>query len=218
MSASAIVFDFDGTLVDSAPTITAVANAVAAEMGLEPLTVAEIISYIGRGADVFVQRLLRARGRDDEASFDDAVARFRQHYAAPGGEPSAPMPGAADALVQLAARGHRLGLCTNKPTRPTELELDGLGWHARFSAIVCGDTLDVRKPDPAPLSHAIALLGGGQAVFVGDSETDAETAERAGVPFLLFTEGYRATPAEALVQAGRFNSFAELPDLIASLN
>jgi phosphoglycolate phosphatase len=87
-----------------------------------------------------------------------------------------------------------------------------------FAAVVGGDSLPVKKPDPAPLLHALDLLGGGPVIFVGDSEVDAETAQAARVPFLLFTEGYRKTPVEALTHQAAFADFADLPGLVAGIS
>ncbi|MEO0798004.1 MAG: phosphoglycolate phosphatase [Pseudomonadota bacterium] len=210
-----LIFDLDGTLVDSAPMIQAVANRVADEFVLEPLSVAETISFIGRGADVFVRRMLHSRGRTSEADYADAVARFRTAYADAPTQLSIPMVGAEDALDRLAATGHRLAICTNRPTEPTNLELKSRGWSDRFEAVVCGDTLKVRKPDPAPLHHAIARLGGGDAIFIGDSETDAETAKAAGLPFVVYAHGYRKGRLEDMPHTMQFGDFAILPDIIS---
>jgi phosphoglycolate phosphatase len=121
------------------------------------------------------------------------------------------------ALDALAAGGWRIGICTNKPERPTAALLRHFGLGPRFAAVIGGDTLSVRKPDPAPLAAAIAALGGLPSVFVGDSETDSETARRAGVPLALYTEGYRKTPLGALHHDAAFSDFAELPEIAARL-
>jgi phosphoglycolate phosphatase len=125
-----------------------------------------------------------------------------------------------DALEALAARGHAIGLCTNKPEDSARAILDHFGLMPLFGAVVGGDRLAVVKPDPAPLHLCLSEMGFAApagAIFVGDSEVDAATARAAGLPFVLFTEGYRKGPVAALDPAALFDSFASLPAIIASL-
>jgi phosphoglycolate phosphatase len=213
---TAVIFDLDGTLIDSAPDIHAVSNRVLAEEGFAPLTFAEVRSFIGKGVPHLVGRLLQASGEDPSgprhaamvdrftASYEDAVGLTRCY------------PGVEAALADLAERGCRLGICTNKPLGPTRAVLRHLGLLDRFGAVIGGDSLPVRKPDPRPLHAAIAALGGGRAIYVGDSEVDAETAVGAGVPFLLFTEGYRSTPVTGIAHSAVFSDYGALPALLAS--
>lgn len=208
-----VVFDLDGTLIDSALDIAAAANATLAEVGAEPLTVAEARSFVGAGAPIFVERMARARNLLDPAPL---VPRFVHHYERAVNE-TVIYPGVEAALATLKASGHRLGLCTNKPQRPTRAVLAHLGWEAVFEAVFSGDSLPVRKPDPAPLLAALEALGSGPAIYVGDGEVDAETADRAGVPFLLFTQGYRKTPVEDLPHAAAFDDWFVVPELVEGL-
>ena len=210
-----VVFDLDGTLIDSAPDIQATAATVLREEGAAPLDRALTVSFVGAGAPAFVDRMMAARGLDP-ARRDAILARFLALYEGATAL-TRPYPGAVEALDLLRGRGHRLGLCTNKPGRPTRRALEAVGLGAAFEAIVAGDTLTARKPDPAPLLACVERLGGGPAAFVGDGEVDAETAARAGVPFALFTEGYRRSPPDAIPARVRFSDFAALPDLIAAL-
>jgi phosphoglycolate phosphatase len=106
-----------------------------------------------------------------------------------------------------------MGVCTNKPLGPTHAALAHFGWQGLFASVIGGDSLAARKPDPAPLLASVAALGGGPAVYVGDSEVDGETAERAGVPFLLFTEGYRKAEVAAIPHRAAFADWSALPDL-----
>jgi phosphoglycolate phosphatase len=122
------------------------------------------------------------------------------------------------ALDALRAAGHRLGICTNKPEEPTLLVLELLGLARYFDVVVGGDTLAQKKPDPAPLAHAFAALGDGARLYVGDSEVDAETAQRAGVRFALYTEGYRKMPVETLAHDWRFADFTDLPGIVAAMS
>ena len=125
-------------------------------------------------------------------------------------------PGVPQALAALRQAGHRLGLCTNKPLRPTMALLRHFGFAGLFDRVIAGDSLPTRKPDPAPLRAALDMGGAGPDLYVGDSEIDAETAQRAGVPFLLFTQGYRSAPVSDLPHAAAFDRFSALPGLIAA--
>ncbi len=208
-----IVFDLDGTLIDSAADIAHAANATLKEVGAQPLSVSEARGFVGAGAPKFVERMARARGLDDVTTL---LPRFVHHYERAVSE-TVIYSGVEDVLAGLKAQGHRLALCTNKPLRPTQAVLAHLGWDTMFDAVFSGDSLPVRKPDPAPLLAALEALGEGPAIYVGDGEVDAETAERAGVPFLLFTQGYRKTPVEELVHHASFDDWGQVPGLVVEL-
>jgi len=126
-----------------------------------------------------------------------------------------PYRGVPAALEVLAAAGHALGVCTNKPAEPARAVLAHVGLLDRFAVVVGGDSLPVTKPDPAPLRAALDALPPGEALFVGDSEVDAATAKAAGVPFLLFAEGYRKEPVAELPHAAAFDRWDDLPRLVA---
>lgn len=211
----AVVFDLDGTLIDSAPDIHAAANRLLEGEGLAPLPFEAVRAMIGRGVPWLMGQLLAAAGQAADA---DRVARMAARYV-DGFEAAVtltrPYPGVQAALDRLAADGHPMAICTNKPMLATRAVLRHLGLDGYFAAVIAGDSLAERKPHPAPLRAAVAALGGGPAVYVGDHEVDAETAAGAGVPFLLFTEGYRATPVAALSRRA-FADFAALPGLVAA--
>ena len=211
----AVIFDLDGTLIDSVPDIHASANRAFAPLG-QSFSRAEVQGFVGRGAPNLISRLAQSRGLPGTgAAFDDLLARFLGIYEQSHGL-TALYPGVLTALDDLARTGARLGVCTNKPIGPTRAVLGHFGLGC-FAAVVGGDSLPVKKPDPAPLLHALDLLGGGPVIFVGDSEVDAETAQAARVPFLLFTEGYRKTPVEALPHAFAFEDYDRLSGFVASL-
>lgn len=210
-----IVFDLDGTLIDSAPDIQAIANRLLAREGAAQITLRETRGFIGNGAAVFVARMRAARGLPDSAQarlHADFVAAYESAVTL-----TVIYPGVCAALDVLQSQGNSLGLCTNKPEGPTLAVLNHLGLTDRFATIMCGDSLPQNKPDPAPLHAAFAGLGKGPAIYVGDSEVDAETAQRAGVPFLLFTQGYRKTLVDQLYHTHAFDDFAHLPDLVAQV-
>ncbi|MBR9652541.1 phosphoglycolate phosphatase [Thalassovita aquimarina] len=207
-----IVFDLDGTLIHSAPDIRTIANSILSEERMELISLDETIDFIGNGASVFIEKMRAARGIPD-ADHDRLLTVFQDRYETVL-ELTAPYPNVRESLAHLIVAGHRLGLCTNKPMRATRAVLSHLSLTDPLSVVYGGDSLDKRKPDPAPLLATLDDLGTGPCLYVGDSEVDAETADRAGVPFLLFTEGYRKTPAEDLPHLARFSDFAELPDLV----
>ena len=213
-----VIFDLDGTLIDSAPDIHATANRVMTARGHAPFTPEEVRSFVGRGAPVLVARLMAARQCPVEGpEYDAVLAEFLECYEGAVALTTL-YPHVLTALRDLAAGGARLGICTNKPLAPTQAVLRHFGMADLFGCVLGGDSLAVRKPDPAPLLAAAAQLGGGPAVFVGDSEVDAETAERAGLPFLLFTEGYRKALVSALPHAAAFADFRDLPGLAAGIS
>jgi len=212
-----LVFDLDGTLIDSAADIHAAALATLEAEGLPPVTEAQSRSFIGNGTAVFVERLEQATsGRSEPRRLARMQARFLEIYENTHGQ-TQPYPGVPEALSALRRDGWRIGLCTNKPRAPVRVVLDHLGWSDTFDAIVGGDTLPVLKPDPAPLRAVIEALGGGPAVYVGDSEVDALTAQAAGVPFALFTLGYRKSPVAEIPHDRNFSDFADLPAIARAL-
>ena len=208
-----LVFDLDGTLIDSAPDIHAAANRLLAEEGLPPQPFAALRSMIGHGVPHLIDLLMKAAGLPPDPARD---ARLTARYVAGYEEAvdlTRPYPFVDETLDRLAGQGHRMGLCTNKPLAAVRAVLAHLDLAHHFPVIVAGDSACPRKPDPAPLHAAIAGLGGGLASYIGDHEVDAATARAAGVPFLLYTEGYRATPAIALTTCA-FADWRSLPALV----
>ena len=212
-----IIFDLDGTLIDSAPDIHAAGNAALAAEGLDPVTFEQARSFIGNGAKIFIERLEHAAaGSIDPDRRARMRACFAQHYEVAHGLTDI-YPGVEKALKALRASGWRLGLCTNKPLRPTQTVLAHFGWTEMFDVVIGGDSLPVHKPDPAPLRAVIKGMAAGPVVYVGDSEVDAGTAQAAGIPFALFTEGYRKTPVDTIPHDRSFAYWSELPAIAAAL-
>lgn len=210
-----LIFDLDGTLIDSVPDIHAASNAVLAEHGFAPLTLLQVRGFIGQGVPHLVHCLLEASEADPQGPLHARmVADFTARYEEAVGL-TALYPGVREVLGALKARGHALGLCTNKPMAPTMAVLHHFGLAELFDGIIAGDSLPVRKPHPQPLLKLLWMLGDGRALYIGDSETDAATAQAAGLPFLLFTEGYRKAPVADLPHAIAFSDFAMLEGIVA---
>ena len=209
-----VAFDLDGTLIDSVHHIhTAVGNALR-DLDLPALTLEETRGFVGRGLPVFVTRMLDHQGLP--ATLQTPVHdRIMAHYTTVPSDPASIFPGVLPALEALRAAGLRLTLCTNKPTEATAVALRDLGLDRAFDLVIAGGDCATRKPEPEMLQAALA--GASRALFVGDSEVDAETAQRAEVAFALYTEGYRKTPVEDLYHTARFSDFADLPALALRL-
>lgn len=209
-----IVFDLDGTLIDSAPDIQGVASSILIELGEAALTLDETRQFIGEGAAVFITRMMAARGIEHDAQHHAALLKefiARCEYAV---DKAVFYPGVLNALAALKTAGHRLGLCTNKSELPTRAVLRHMNLVSVFDAVVAGGMLDSRKPEPDMLLHAIQQLGGGPTLYVGDSEIDALTAQRAGVPFALYSGGYRKAPVSELPHDWCFDNFDALTAIV----
>ena len=209
---AAIIFDLDGTLIDSAPDIQAAVNRTLADLGRPALGLETVKSYIGHGVANLLSQVAQTSGLT--IAPNDLHRHFMTHYHA--GE-SRPYPGVLTALEVLLKADLHLGICTNKPDLPTREVLAHLGLTPVFKAVISGDSLAMRKPDPAPLLAAAAALGQDQVIFVGDSEVDAETARAAGIPFVLYTGGYRKSPVTDIPHHAAFDDHAALPQLIEAL-
>lgn len=209
-----VIFDLDGTLLDSAPDIAAALNAVMVEEGHAVFSLSEVISFVGLGLAHLVGLACEARGID-RVDVPALSARVLQAYTAQNGAHARLYPNVAASLEALKKRGHALGVCTNKPLEAAKLNLAHFGLDGLFDVVIGGDSFAERKPDPRPLLAAAEALGA-RAIFVGDSEIDEETARRAGLDFLFFTQGYCKAPIESLAYAAKFDDFAELEAIIAA--
>lgn len=211
-----LVFDLDGTLVDSAPDIHAAVAQMLAQEGREAPDLVTITAFVGNGLPKLVERVivhvgldLRQHPRLTKATLD--------HYNAASSNLTRLYPGVIESLANLRQTGHAMAVCTNKPEAPARAILRDLGLAPFFDVVIGGDSLPVTKPDPAPLHACIAALGGGVTVYIGDSEVDAATARAASVPFALFTEGYRKAPLADLPHDAAFSDFHSLPALVAQM-
>ncbi|MBE0453518.1 MAG: phosphoglycolate phosphatase [Roseovarius sp.] len=212
----AIVFDLDGTLVDSAPDIAAAANRVLSEMDHAPLPVPLLTSFIGHGIPRLVGRVIEHLTLDP-AQHKAMTTRMLAHYTERPADLTRPYPGVVAALEALRDTGHVMGVCTNKYRGLSVQVLDALGLSAFFEVVIGGDCLPQKKPDPAPLRAAFAALDATPLLYVGDSEVDAETAHAIALPFGLHTGGYRSTPVEDLPHSFAFDHFSSLSGLVGAL-
>jgi phosphoglycolate phosphatase len=215
-----IVFDLDGTLVDTAPDLISALNHVLAREGLAPLPLASARNMIGAGARKLLERGLEAEGRfvsPDE--MDRLAADFIAYYAENIAVDSRPFDGLEAALDELAARGCRFAVCTNKLEWLSKRLLDELGLSARFAAICGADTFGVSKPDPAILRQTILQAGGDLAtsVMVGDAGTDVGAARRANVPVIGCTFGYTDVPIADLKPDWLIDHMKDLPAALEAL-
>jgi phosphoglycolate phosphatase len=219
-SSPTIVFDLDGTLVDTAPDLVDTLNIVLAREGLPPVPFETARTMIGGGARTLIERGLQAEGRPGTAAevdrlYKDFVAHYGDHLA----DRSRPFPGVVAAIEQLAAGGCRFAVCTNKLEWLSVRLLDALGISRHFAAICGQDTFGVQKPDPQILLQTIRKAGGqsSRAVMVGDSITDIEVARAARVPVIAVDFGYTETPVSALDPDVIIGDFGKLPAAVGRL-
>jgi phosphoglycolate phosphatase len=230
MTAPTIVFDLDGTLVDTAPDLIATLNTILGREGLPPVAFAAARNMVGGGARHMIERgLAAAPGFPSRASggkpawgpadVERLCGQFIEHYAAHIADRSRPFPGVEEALDALASGGCRLAVCTNKlEWLPLRL-LGALGLKDRFAAICGADTFGVQKPNAAILHGTIARAGGhsGAAIMVGDASTDIAVARAAGTAVIAVDFGYSETPVAALAPDRIVSSFAHLPAAVFAL-
>lgn len=215
-----IVFDLDGTLVDTAPDLVDTLNVILAREGLAPVPYAKARSMIGGGARRMIEAALTFEKRAfTAADIDPLFKNFIAHYAAHVADRSRPFPGLVEALDRLATQGCIFAVCTNKLEGLSRLLLDALGLSARFAAICGQDTFGVQKPNPAILQRTIAQAKGSmeRAIMVGDSATDIDTARAAGVPVIAVDFGYTETPVTQLGPDRVIGHFADLPAAVSAL-
>jgi len=219
-SAPIIVFDLDGTLVDTAPDLVDTLNIILAREGLAPVPFDRARNMIGGGARTLIERGLQAEGRSGVAAEVDRLYKdFVAHYGDHLSDRSQPFPGAIAAIEQLAARGCRFAICTNKLEWLSVRLLEALGISGHFAAICGQDTFGVQKPDPQILLQTIRKAGGqsGRAVMVGDSINDIEVARAAGVPVIAVDFGYTEIPVSALDPDEIIGDFGKLPAAVGRL-
>ncbi len=213
-----LVYDLDGTLVDSVPDLTSALNEVLRERGYPPLSRSEVAPMVGDGIPALVARGFAARG-GGESEAAAALSRYIEIYEANATALTRPYPGVRDTLVELRRRGYRQAVCTNKLQQATMAVLEGLDLAGLFDAVAGGDRYPVKKPDPR---HLLALIGdlgcsAERAAMIGDSENDAAVAHAARVPVILMRYGYARVDPVTLGAAMVLDRFAELPAALERL-
>jgi len=215
-----VVFDLDGTLVDTAPDLISALNYILDREGMPPVPLHSARNMIGAGVRKLIERGLELEGREARPSditrlTDDFVAYYAEHIA----DGSRPFEGLETALDDLLARGYRFAVCTNKLEWLSKLLLDRLGLSARFAAICGADTFGVSKPDPAILRQTVARAGGdiASAIMVGDAGTDIGVARRAAIPVIGVSFGYSDVPIADLKPDRLIHHMNELPSAVESL-
>jgi phosphoglycolate phosphatase len=221
LPAPLVIFDLDGTLIDTAPDLVASLNHTIAAHGLAPVGYDDLTHLVGHGARAMIERAFRLRGNPlDESEFPAMLERFIEHYLSGMPGESRPYPGLVESLDRLREAGMLMAVCTNKMEGLARPLIEGLGLTGYFAAITGGDTFAVRKPDPAHLIGTMHLAGGDLArtVMVGDSLNDLKVAYNAGVPSIGVPFGYSDVPIQTLAPTVIIGHFDELtPDLVLSL-
>ena len=215
-----IVFDLDGTLVDTAPDLISALNHVLDREGLPPVPLQTARNMIGAGARKLIERGLEAEGRSvGVEEINRMTADFIDYYADHIADESRPFEGLEAALDHLAGHGHRLAVCTNKLEWLSKRLLDRLDLSGRFAAICGADTFGVQKPDPTILRETVARAGGdlSASIMVGDAGTDVGVARRAGVPVIGVGFGYTDVPIAELKPDRLIHHMRDLPDAVKSL-
>ncbi len=215
-----IVFDLDGTLVDTAPDLVDTLNFTLNENGLPEVAYETARRLIGGGARTMIERALVLEGRAAAlADIDDLYESFVAHYAEHIADRSRPFPGVERALDNLAAAGYMLAVCTNKLEWLSKKLLDALQLSRRFAAICGQDTFGIQKPDPQIFRATVMRAGGdpARAIMVGDSITDISTARAAKVSVIAVDFGYTEVPIATLKPDRVISSYTELPPVIAAL-
>ncbi len=214
----AVVFDLDGTLLDSAPDLAAALNLVLEMEGLSALDVDDVRYMIGAGVPKLIERGFRKQGVElDANNLDpDLLDAFLSYYDAHAADLSKVFPGTYDLIELLCNRSVRIGLCTNKPTEATRAILSSFQIEDCFDSVIGGTSGFPKKPDPAGLKACLSELGvtPAQTLYIGDSATDVKTARNGGLPVVVMSYGYERTPAHELGADLVFDSFKDLKAIL----
>jgi phosphoglycolate phosphatase len=220
MAVPIVVFDLDGTLIDTAPDLVAALNVVLARIGVPSVPYAQARNMVGGGARKMIERGLTAEGRSVTGpELDRLVCGFIEHYAAHIADSSRPFPGLEATLARLAQDGYHLAVCTNKLEWLARKLLHALGLSQPFNVICGADTFNVQKPDPLFLARTISQAGAhaDHAVMVGDSISDIVMAKTASIPVIAVDYGYSETPVADLGADLVISTLADLPLAVSKL-
>jgi phosphoglycolate phosphatase len=217
MTIKAVIFDLDGTLVDSAPDLMLATNHVLSSLERRPISMDEVRSFVGHGARALIARGAAATGDAiDEKTLDFYHAEFLRYYEKNIAVNSVAFPGVINLLKRCAAGGLKMGVCTNKVEGLSVRLLQALSMAKYFGAVVGSDTVNIGKPDAAPYLESVKRLGvpAKDSIMIGDSETDILTARAAGVPVIAVTFGYTQKPVATYNPDYLVSHFDEVWDII----
>lgn len=220
MPAPLIVFDLDGTLIDTAPDLVDTLNTILAPEGVPPVAYSDARKIVGAGARIMIKRAFAMHDMIcDDTNVERLFNGYLDHYAEHLADRSQPFPGVIETLDGLTAQGFRFAVCTNKLEGLARLLLDQLNLTQRFDFICGQDTFGVPKPDPTPLLRTISASDATRerTVMIGDSATDVRTARAAKVGVVAVDFGYSDVPASELGADRVVSRFADLPGAVAQL-
>ncbi len=215
-----IIFDLDGTLIDTAPDLAQAANVALAAEGRPPISVADLRPLVGKGARALIERgLAHTGGPVTAARLEALVAVFLEHYSAHIADDSQPFPGVLDAIERLRSDGAAIAICTNKQEGLSRQLLDALGLTARFDAIIGRDTTAERKPSGMPVREAAIRAGRApdRGLMIGDTTVDVGAAKAAGIPVVVVRFGYADAALEAMGADALIAHYDELYDTARAL-
>ncbi len=217
---TSVLFDLDGTLIDSVPDVRAAVNRALEDDGRRALSLDEVKGLVGEGAQVLIEKALALTGTPGNPKrVEDCLQRFVSAYVEHPAEHTVIYPRVLETLERLESEGIRLGICTNKPQATTMPVLEALNLGRYFHAVTCGDSVPHRKPDGRHVTLTLERMGGApeSAALVGDSETDMAAARGAGISAIAVTYGYCRVPPYSLDADALIDDFGDLPETLRTV-
>jgi phosphoglycolate phosphatase len=215
-----VIYDLDGTLIDSAKDMQMAVSNVLADHGLPPVTEDDVRIFMGQGSKVTMNKAFAKHGRHlDDATLTAVTREFVRYYEADPVSHTIAFAGVAEVVGRFDGFGLKQGVCTNKFERPSRMILEHLRLMPPIADVAGADTFPVRKPDPKHILMLVERMGGmpGRAVMIGDSIHDVEAAHGAGLPAVLVSWGYTATPAGELGAEAVIDRFDALPEALGRI-
>lgn len=215
-----VIYDLDGTLIDSAKDMQMAVSHVLADHGLQPVTEDDVRIFMGQGSKVTMGKAFAKNGRSlDDAALSAVTREFVRYYEADPVRYTTAFDGVAEVIARFARLGLKQGVCTNKFERPSRMILEGLRLMPPITDVAGADTFPVRKPDPRHILLQLERMGGDarRTVMIGDTIHDVEAAHGAGLPAVLVSWGYTAKPASELGAEAVIQRFGALPEALAEI-